>query len=249
MSAGAGVPLWEFSRPHMRAHHDKRTRIVAALLTGVLYAALALIAWLPLNHVAVPAATREITAILLPDTPRKRVLEPSLHLLKPRTKNPAPPLITIAPSPPPTAPLTASAAETSPLVGGTSGNGTMGQASGSGGNGGGSGGCLDTAWMRAVSERVRQFYYYPPAALAVRRTGLVMVHFEVRRDGQIEKLAISKSSGDAGLDKAALDIVQKAEPLPPIPDRMHADRVEGELPINFGVRSFNGSSTTGTCGG
>ena len=108
---------------------------------------------------------------------------------------------------------------------------------------------FDAVWMRAVSERVRQFFYYPAAALAVRKTGLVMVHFGVRHDGQIEKLQISKSSGDEGLDKAAIDIVQKAQPLPPIPDRMHTDRVDGVLPINFGVRSFSGSSTAGTCGG
>jgi protein TonB len=101
--------------------------------------------------------------------------------------------------------------------------------------------------MRAVSERVRQFFHYPPEALAVRKTGVVMVHFVVRRDGQIERLQIGKSSGDAGLDKAAMDILQKTQTLPPIPDRMRADRVEGDLPINFGVRSFSGSGTTGTC--
>ena len=198
----------------------------------------------------VPArTTTEITASLLPDAPKKRALEPLppflAHLVEPRAQEPAP-VFTIAP-----APLTASAAETSPLLGGTSGNG-LGQGAsgtGTGGNGGTSAGCLDAIWMRAVSERVRQFFYYPAAALAVRRTGLVMVHFGVHRNGQIEKLQISKSSGDEGLDKAALDIVQKAQPLPPIPDRMHTDRVDGELPINFGVGSFSGSSTTGTCGG
>jgi protein TonB len=70
------------------------------------------------------------------------------------------------------------------------------------------------------------------------------MHFAVRRNGQIDSLKISKSSGDAVLDKAAYDIMQKAQPLPPIPDRMHTDRVDGELPINFGVRSFNGNSTS-----
>ena len=49
------------------------------------------------------------------------------------------------------------------------------------------------------------------------------------------------------LDKAAIDIVRKAQPLPPIPDRMHTDRVEGDLPINFGVRSFSGGASQGSC--
>jgi len=65
--------------------------------------------------------------------------------------------------------------------------------------------------------------------------------------GRIDRLAIRKSSGDNGLDKAAYDIMQKAQPLPPIPDRMRTDRVDGDLPINFGVRSFNGKSNTGNC--
>jgi len=137
------------------------------------------------------------------------------------------------------------------MLGGTSGNGTMGQAAsgnGTNGNGAGLAGCLDPVWMRAVTDRVRQFFYYPDAALASRTTGVVMMHFAVRRNGQIDRLEIGKSSGDKGLDKAATDIMRKAQPLPPIPDRMHTDRVDGELPINFGVRSFNGGAAAGTCG-
>ena len=223
------MPLWEFSRPHLSAHSDKRARMVAALLTGVLYAGLALLAWGPLSRVKVPAVTREITATLLPNVPKKRVLAPQLPKLKMlRAENLPPPVITIAP----------------PLPSGIAGNG---QGAGTGSGGGSGGGCLDAVWMRAVSARVGQFFYYPPAALAVRRTGLAIVHFQVARNGQIESLAISKSSGDAELDKAAMDIVQKAQPLPLIPERMHASQVEGELPINFGVRSFSGGGSAGTC--
>jgi protein TonB len=136
------------------------------------------------------------------------------------------------------------------MVGGTSGNGPMGQAAsgnGTGGNGAGLAGCLDPIWMRAVTERVRQFFYYPDAALAVRTTGVVIMHFSVGRNGRIDRLQIGKSSGDKGLDQAAIDIMHKAQPLPPIPDRMHTDRVEGDLPINFGARSFNGGASSGNC--
>lgn len=73
------------------------------------------------------------------------------------------------------------------------------------------------------------------------------MHFSVRRDGRVERLEIGKSSGDPALDKAAIDIVRKAQPLPPIPDRMHTDRVEGDLPINFGVRNFSGGASQGSC--
>jgi protein TonB len=250
--------LSEFSRHHGPARTDTDIRITAGLLTGILYALFALLVWWSLTHRSTRTETTEITATVLQNVPVKRVLEPLppflAHLIRPRAEMPALPVFTIASGAPPQAPapLPASAAKTSPLQGGTSGNGPMGQAAsgnGTGGNGGALAGCIDPAWMRAVSERVRQFFYYPGAALAVHRTGVVMVHFVVRRNGQIDRLAISKSSGDHELDKAAMDILQKAQPLPPIPERMHTERVNGDLPINFGVRSFNGSGTRGNCAG
>jgi protein TonB len=232
--------------------------MIAGLLTGVLYGLFVLLAWWSSRHGPVAAQSAEISAAVLADVPIKRAIEPLppflAHLIRPRAEKPALPVFTIALGAPPqaAAPLPASAAKSSPIQGGTSGNGPMGQAAagnGTDGNGGALAGCLDTIWMRAVTERVRQFFYYPDAALTVRRTGVVMVHFVVRRNGQIDRFEISKSSGDEALDKAALDIMQKVQPLPPIPDRMHTDRVDGQLPINFGVRSFNESGTTGNCRG
>jgi protein TonB len=229
---------------------------VAGVLTGILYVVVALLVWWSLTRPPALPQTTVITATLLPDPPTKRVVEPLppflAHLIRPHAEQPAMPVFTIASGAPPQAPapLAASAAKTSPMLGGTSGNGPMGQAAsgnGTGGNGGALSGCFDPIWMRAVTERVNQFFYYPGAALAVHRTGLVMVHFVVRQNGQIDRLQIGKSSGDQELDKAALDIVRKAQPLPPIPDRMHADRVDGELPINFGVRGFSANSTRGNC--
>jgi protein TonB len=229
--------------------------VIAGLLTAFLYALFALLVWRASLAPLRPPAS-EIVATLLPDRPDKRAavpLPPFLaHLIRPRAEQPAPPVFTIASGAPPQAPapLAASAAKISPMQGGTSGNGPMGQAAsgnGTGGNGGALAGCLDPVWMRAVTERVRQFFYYPDAALAVRTTGVVTMHFSVRRNGKIERLAISKSSGNDGLDKAATDIMRKAQPLPPIPDRMHTDRVDGDLPINFGVRSFNGGASAGNC--
>ena len=251
-----GTPLSEFSRSHGPAGADNRSRMAAGALTAALYAFVALLAWWSLTHPQMRTETTEIIASVLPDTPNKRVLEPLppflAHLIQPHAEKPALPVFTIATGAPPQAPapLPASAAKTSPMQGGTSGNGPMGQAAsgnGTGGNGSGLAGCLDPIWMRAVTDRVRQFFYYPPDALSARIFGVAMVHFVVRRNGQIDRLAIARSSGNEGLDKAAIDILQKAQPLPPIPDRMHTDRVDGTLPVNFGVRSFSGGASAGNC--
>jgi protein TonB len=246
-------PLSEFPRRALPVRAGPSSRVTAGLLTVVLYAFFVLLAWWSSTNIKAPAET-EVTATLLQDVPNKRVIEPLppflAHLIRPRAEKPALPVFTIASGAPPQAPapLPASAAKTSPMPGGTSGNGPMGQAAsgnGTGGNGGALAGCLDPVWMRAVTERVRQFFYYPDAAL--RTTGVVTIHFSVRRNGQIDRLEVRKSSGNEGLDKAAYDIMRKAQPLPPIPDRMHVDRIDGELPINFGVRSFNGGASPGSC--
>jgi protein TonB len=249
------IQLSEFPHTALPARADTSSRVTAGLLTAVLYGLFVLIAWwFSANRTARPAET-EITATILQDVPKKRSAEPLpfiARLIQPQAEKPALPVFTVATGAPPQAPapLPASAAQTSPLLGGTAGTGPMGQAAsgnGTGGNGGSLGGCLDPVWMRAVTERVRQFFYYPDAALAARTTGVATVHFAVRRNGQIDRLEISKSSGDKGLDQAAADILRKAQPLPPIPDRMHLDRIDGEIPVNFGVRSFKGSATAGHC--
>ncbi len=252
------MSLSEFPRTGLPAKADRSSRVTAGLLTAVLYAIFVVLAWLSSTYRTATLATSEITVTILRDIPTKRAVVPLpsfiAHLIRPRAEKPALPVYTVSSGAPPQAPapLPASAAQTSPLQGGTSGNGLMGQAAsgnGTGGNGGALASCLDPIWLRAVTERVRQFFYYPQDALSSRIFGVVMVHFVVRRNGQLSTLDIGKSSGAEVLDKAATDIMQKAQPLPPIPDRMHTDRVDGTLPINFGVRSFNGSATIGHCEG
>ena len=250
--------LSEFSRRTQPAGPDTSNRVTAGLLTAFFYGLFALLVWRAFLGAPTGTTRFEIVATLLPDAPTKRIVEPlppfTAQLIKPRAERPAPPVFTIVSGAPPQAPapLAASAAKSSPMTGGTAGNGTLGQAAsgnGTNGNGGALAGCLDPVWMRAVAERVGQFFYYPGPALALRTTGVVTMRFGVRRNGQIDRLEIRKSSGDDGLDKAATDILRKAQPLPPIPDRMHVDRVDGDLPINFGVRNFTGAAATGYCSG
>lgn len=256
MSTGATAPLSEFPRHHGPVRTDNDSRIAAGLLTAALYALFALLAWWSLTDATAPPATAELTATILRDLPKKRVIEPLppflARLIRPHAEKPALPVFTVATGAPlqTHAPLPASAAKTSPMPGGTAGNGPMGQAAsgnGTGGNGGALAGCFDPIWARAVSDHVRQFFYYPPAALGSRTFGVVYVHFVVHRDGHLSALDIGKSSGAAVLDQAAHSIVQAAVPLPAIPDRMHVESVDAQLPINFGVRDFHGQPTIGHC--
>jgi TonB family protein len=254
MSVAAPAPLSEFPRRHPPARADTSRRVTAGLLTAVLYALFALLAWW--SYAPAPPPTVEITATLVREASRNKPAPPLppilARLIKPRAESSSPPVFTVASSAPTTpAPLPASAVKSSPMPGGTAGNGSMGQAGSGNGNGSGNGqaACLDPVWMLAVTDRVRQFFYYPGVARVQHTTGVVMVHFVVQRDGQLSTVDIGKSSGDWALDTAAQHIMRLAEPLPPIPDRMHTDRVDGLQPINFGVRNFNIKFTIGHCGG
>lgn len=255
-SMSIAAPLSEFSRDHGPARADAYSRVTAGLLTALLYALFALLAWWSLTATTAPPATAEITASILPGVPKKRAIEPLppfiAHLIRPHVEKPALPVFTVATGAPPQvpAPLPASAAKTSPLAGGTAGTGPMGQAAsgnGTGGNGDALAGCWDPVWAQAVTDHVRQFFYYPRAALSTRTFGVVYVHMVVQRDGHLSALDIGKSSGSDMLDEAAYRIVKAAMPLPPIPDRMHVKSVDAEMPINFGVRDFHDSPTIGSC--
>jgi protein TonB len=240
----ADIPLAQFARAHRP--YEASSRAMAGALTALLYGLLALLAWL-LPPPSPPKVTLpEITAILLPDTPRKMTAPPPppflARLIKPHAETVAPPAFIVASAPPTPAPaqLPASAATASPLAGGapsgtSAGDGAVsGSANGANGNGKEFSGCFDAAWGRAVTDRVGHFYHYPRGTNGA--TGVVMIQFTVRRSGWLDTLKIGKSSGNDTLDRAAYETVRWALPLPAIPDRMHAERISVELPISFGAQ-------------
>jgi TonB family protein len=256
MSVVSPAPLSEFPRDHGSLRADFSTRVSGALLTVALYAFFALLALWSLKNVPVPYATAEVTVNLLPEIPKKRVIElprPFLaRLILPHAELPALPVFTVASTAPlqTPSPIPASAAPSSPMRGGTADAGPLGQAaSGDGTNGNGFSltGCIDPIWLRALGERLRRHFYYPQTELSSHITGWVMVHLVVRRDGSLSSLEITKSSGVEALDKAAYDIVHSAAPFPPISDRMHIEQVDGKAVINFGVKGSGAIRQPATC--
>ena len=245
------VSLADFVRASSIGSAAPGTRWKAGGLTLLLYAGLALLALLP--SPAPPEETVKISfATLLPAGPREKTTRPPAPylapLIKPRAESLSPPDFTVAPATPPApAPLAATATPVSPLSGGaTDGDSaSAGSANGVSGNGADASGCFDAAWARAVTDRVGHFYRYPRNANGA--TGIVMVHFTVRRSGRLDMLEVGKSSGNDLLDRVAKEMVRHAVPLPRLPDRMHAEKVTVELPIDFGIEGATFQPTPGTC--
>ena len=65
--------------------------------------------------------------------------------------------------------------------------------------------------------------------------GVATAHLVIRRSGWLNELEITKTSGNPAVDAATYAMLRKAQPLPRIPDRIAADRIELQLPIAFGV--------------
>jgi protein TonB len=245
------VPLADFAHGPRKGGASPSSRVVAAVLTAGIYALLFLVALIPPPR-APEITLSETTALLLPDPPAKtdRPAPPLLPMLliRPHVESVAPPDFTVATlTPPSPVPLPAIAPLSTPLLGGIpSGAGaSAGSANGSMGTGDAASGCFDAAWARAVRDQIGHYYHYPRGARGAR--GIVMMQFTVHRSGRVEMLKVGTSSGNKWLDREAYDMVREAEPLPQVPERMHARRVKAQMPINFGVEGAIFSPTPDSC--
>jgi protein TonB len=68
-----------------------------------------------------------------------------------------------------------------------------------------------------VAARLRRARSYPAAARAENLTGTATVTFTINTGGGVGRASLAKSSGHRILDQAALDMVARAAPFPPLP--------------------------------
>lgn len=245
------VPLAEFARASRPPGARPSSRVIATGLTALLYGLLALIAWLPgpTRRIVIEP---EIFAVVLPDRPRMKdpPAAPSVpvHFVKPHVESISPPSFSVAPPPAAPATLLASAAPSSPILGGAPSGAGAGAGSGPGGNGSGAApsGCFDAVWARAVTDHIAQYFYRPRSVR--HENSLVLVDFTVRRNGSLIEAKIGKGSGDSWLDRLAIQMVRRAAPMPAMPDRMHMERIEVELPMSFDGEDAGLTPSPGTCG-
>lgn len=225
---------------------DPFSRIAAAIATLLLYLPLFFLALMHPNllvaPIAVPPRTMETFVRLLP-APRPRVTpQPEFvaHKIRLHAVNAPRPQPVIVPAhtlaPPALLPVTA--AELSPLAGGALpglGAGAV-SATGTGGNGASPAGCVDPAYLAALTRHIGRFFRYPPEAARARITGVVYTRFTIDKNGRPSALAVEMGSGQPVLDDYAMALIRQASPLPPIPGRMHVDGLNLLFPIVFTIK-------------
>ena len=84
-----------------------------------------------------------------------------------------------------------------------------------------------------VQDWLAQHRQYPRAARRSGAEGTVWVRFVVDRAGSLHGSEILESSGHAVLDRAALDLLQRAAPFPALPSDLAMDEIELVLPIEY----------------
>jgi protein TonB len=90
-------------------------------------------------------------------------------------------------------------------------------------------------WETAVFRHLGQRRKIPPDARRRGETGRVLVQFTIDIAGNVRSVSISRSSGFASLDQAALDLVRTSSPVPRPPDGLPAQRLSIGVPIDYGL--------------
>lgn len=103
-----------------------------------------------------------------------------------------------------------------------------GSASSSGGNPG-----AEADYYARLSAWLEQHKEYPWRAQRRHHEGVAYLEFVVGQDGRVLRHSIKRSSGYRLLDEAVERMIEKASPLPPIPDVLGKDRLEIIVPVEF----------------
>lgn len=87
-------------------------------------------------------------------------------------------------------------------------------------------------WGGEIRSRIERRKSYPRAAGGA--AGTVQVAIRVGADGRLQALGLAQSSGNAALDQAALDAVQRAGRFPAAPAGLGGEARSFTLPMAFG---------------
>jgi protein TonB len=92
------------------------------------------------------------------------------------------------------------------------------------------------SWKSRLMAQLERNKRYPLEAQSRREQGVVQLAFSVDRNGGVHHARISRSSGSRLLDRATLELLVRAAPLPPPPPEIRGAQIAIAVPIRYSLR-------------
>lgn len=93
------------------------------------------------------------------------------------------------------------------------------------------------SFLGRLLAQLNRFKHYPPEARKAHIEGVVLLHFVMDETGHVTRAEIGKSSGRPALDKEALALIERAQPLPALPPDFPTRTLDAMVPIEFSLQS------------
>lgn len=91
-------------------------------------------------------------------------------------------------------------------------------------------------WKAQLLRHLERHKRYPAEAQRNRNEGVTYILFTMTRDGRVLDSRIERSAGSAVLDREGLELLTRAEPLPPLPQDQPGDTLRLLVPVQFFMR-------------
>ncbi|MCH8531239.1 MAG: TonB family protein [Saccharospirillum sp.] len=88
-------------------------------------------------------------------------------------------------------------------------------------------------YLQEIMKRLQNAFEYPRAAQRRRQQGEVVLELMIAGSGEITSVELNSGSGHALLDDAALAMVRRLTPLPPLPEHFPDGRLQLGVPVVF----------------
>lgn len=91
-------------------------------------------------------------------------------------------------------------------------------------------------WKAQLLRHLEKHKRYPTDAQRNRTEGVAYVLFTMTRDGRVLNARIERGSGNPALDREGLELLTRAEPLPPLPQDQPGEALRLVVPVQFFMR-------------
>lgn len=91
-------------------------------------------------------------------------------------------------------------------------------------------------WKGRLLRHLERHKQYPYEAQRSRHEGTTYIHFTMTRDGRVLAARVERTAGIASLDREGLDLLQRAQPLPPLPADQPGETLALVVPVQFRMR-------------